>query len=76
LEERSRHEFIAPSSIVGVYLAMGDLDKVYESMETCVEERDPYAFSPVGDPAGIEAVDPNCRSDARFVSLLRKMNLA
>jgi serine/threonine protein kinase len=69
-KERAKHEFVAPSSFAADYLRLGDKEEAFKYLEKGYQERDAgityLAVDPVWDPL---------RSDPRFQSLLKRMNL-
>jgi tetratricopeptide (TPR) repeat protein len=70
LNERSAREYINPYTLATIYVALGDKNRAFESLENAVSEGGAYmAFlkvEPKFDPV---------RSDPRFVDLLRRIGL-
>jgi hypothetical protein len=70
LEERSKEEYIRPTTLTVLYYALGDIDKSIESVEKAMEERDPIMpFINVLPELDV------LRSDPRFQAMLKRMNL-
>jgi TolB-like protein/Tfp pilus assembly protein PilF len=70
LEERSKKEYIGPTTLMLIHTALGDIDKSFECLEKAKEERDPNL--------SLMKVLPEfdiIRSDPRFKAFLKKMNL-
>jgi serine/threonine protein kinase/tetratricopeptide (TPR) repeat protein len=69
-KERAKHEYVAPRFFAEDYMRLGDKEKSLQYLEKGYQERDSRLT--------FLAVDPSCdplRSDPRFQSLLRRMNL-
>jgi tetratricopeptide (TPR) repeat protein len=70
LEERSKEEFIRPTTLWLLHTALGDIDRSFECLEKAIEDRDPAMI--------LLKVAPEFdifRSDPRFKAFLKKMNL-
>ena len=70
LKERSKHEYVAPSHIAKIYIALGDRDQAFAWLEKGYQQRDSWLTFLKGDPM----YDP-IRSDPRFQDLLRRIGL-
>jgi tetratricopeptide (TPR) repeat protein len=70
LLERSRREYVRPSSLVVVFIGLNEKDKALEWLERAYQERDGHLVLLKVDPG----FDP-LRSDPRFDDLLRWVNL-
>ena len=60
-----------PRSIAAVYATLGDKDQAFEWLEKSYQQHDPGLLHLTHAPEYA-----NLRSDARFVSMLRRINLA
>jgi serine/threonine protein kinase len=70
LEERSKEQYIRPTTLAPIYFTLGDIDRSFECLEKAIEERDPVmAFAKVLPELDI------ARSDPLFKALLKRMNL-
>jgi Flp pilus assembly protein TadD len=70
LRARSAHEYVAPGSLAGVALALGDTELALSQLDAGVEQR--------GSSLLMLAVDPAfapLRGNARFQALLQKIGL-
>jgi len=70
LEERSKKEYVGPTTLMLIHNALGEINKWFECLEKAIEERDPNL--------SLTKVLPEfdiVRSDPRFKAFLRKMNL-
>ncbi|MBM3312757.1 MAG: hypothetical protein FJY80_14765, partial [Candidatus Aminicenantes bacterium] len=71
LEERSKDEYIRPTTFIAAYYALGEgIDKLWEYVEKAIEERDPL-LSHIKVLPELDIVRP----DPRFKALLKRMNL-
>jgi TolB-like protein/DNA-binding winged helix-turn-helix (wHTH) protein/Flp pilus assembly protein TadD len=71
LRERSRHHYVFPSVFASAYLGLGDRDQALMYLERAYEEKDPWLFYLKVWPP----LDP-LRSEPRFQTLMRRVNLA
>jgi serine/threonine-protein kinase len=71
LQERAAHEYVLPSSLAMIYLALGDKDAAFKWLETAYDVRDEQLTLLRVDPA----FDP-VRTDPRFDNLLRRVHLS
>jgi TolB-like protein/DNA-binding winged helix-turn-helix (wHTH) protein len=71
LRERSRHHYVFPSVFASAYLGLGDRDQALMYLERAYEEKDPWLFFLKVWPP----LDP-LRSEPRFQTLMRRVNLA
>jgi adenylate cyclase len=70
LEERSKEEYIRPTTLWLLHTALGDIDRSFECLEKAIEDRDPAMILLKAAPE-YDIV----RSDPRFKAFLKKMNL-
>jgi serine/threonine-protein kinase len=70
LEERSKEEYIRSTTLMGIYYALGDIDKAFGCIEKAMEERDPVLTHMKVLPE-FDVVRP----DPRFKAFLKTMNL-
>jgi len=70
LEERSKEEYIRPTTLWLLHTALGDIDRSFECLEKAIEDRDPAMILLKAAPE-YDIV----RSDPRFIAFLKKMNL-
>ncbi len=68
LRELAKQRYVPPSAAALIYLGLGDKDRVFESLDQAVEEREARMIHLNVDPM----VDP-LRSDPRFEALLRRV---
>jgi serine/threonine protein kinase/Tfp pilus assembly protein PilF len=68
--ERSAKSFVSPACFGLYYAALGQTDKVFESLQTALVERDPYLTRMDAEPY----FEP-FRSDKRYCDLLERMKL-
>ena len=73
LQEMSKQKYVPGAFMSVVYIGLGDKEKAFEWLEKSVNDRDATAFTSL-NLAGSPIFDP-LRSDPRFTSLLRRMNL-
>jgi tetratricopeptide (TPR) repeat protein len=70
LEKIAEIKYVAPFNFAMIYLGLGDLDKTFEYLEACYEERSWYLtwlkIAPVFDPL---------REDERFISLMKRVGI-
>ena len=71
LRELAGRRFVLPSAVALVHLGLGDLDRVFESLDAALEQRELRLIHLGVDPI----VDP-LRSDPRFTTLLRRVGFA
>ena len=71
LRELAERRFVLPSAVALVHLGLGDLDRVFESLDAALEQRELRLIHLGVDPI----VDP-LRSDPRFTTLLRRVGFA
>ncbi|HZR09396.1 MAG TPA: protein kinase, partial [Myxococcales bacterium] len=69
LEERSRHQYVAPSNLALVDAALGDKDRAFALLDTAVTVRDAALASLKVDPLW-----DSIRADPRFTRLLIRTN--
>jgi tetratricopeptide (TPR) repeat protein len=69
LEDLSRHQYVAPYPIAGIYVCLAEKELAFEWLEKAYEARDTNLGLIKVDPT----VDP-LRDDPRFQDLLRRMN--
>ncbi len=62
--------YVPPTSIAWIYLGLGEIDKAFQWMDRAVDERDDIIIA-IKNYAFFDPI----RSDARYLALLRKMNL-
>ena len=70
LEERSKEEYIGPTALMLIHIALGNIDKSFVCLGKAIEERDPNL--------SLMKVLPEfdiVRPDPRFKAFLKKMNL-
>ena len=69
LDERSRHQYVAPTNLALIHAGLGDKDRAFALLDTAVAVRDASLASLKVDPLW-DALRP----DARFTRLLSRMN--
>jgi serine/threonine-protein kinase len=71
LHQRAEMSYVPPSAFAWILIGLGDIDGAFAQLDRAVDMRDPWIIPirthPILDPL---------RSDPRFQSLLRRMNLA
>ena len=70
LNELSKEKYVSSYDIAAIYSALGEKERAFAYLENAYDERSGYLAYIKVDPR----VD-SLRSDPRFASLLRKMNL-
>jgi len=71
LKERARTQFVSSVGFSIYYAAIGETEKFFESLNAAFAERDPALTRMNTEPY----CDPY-QTDARFISLMKKMNLS
>lgn len=71
LHQRAEESYVPPSAFAWIVIGLGDIDGAFERLDRAVDVRDPWIIPVRTHPI----LDP-LRSDPRFQSLLRRMNLA
>jgi TolB-like protein/Tfp pilus assembly protein PilF len=71
LKERARTQFVSSVGFSIYYAAIGETEKVFESLNAAFAERDPALTRMNTEPY----CDPY-QTDARFIALMKKMNLS
>ena len=70
LEERSRRQYVSPSTFARMYAGLGEKDQAFVWLNKAVEAHDPNftfsVFDPLWDPL---------RADPRFTRVVRRMGL-
>ena len=70
LNERSATQYVSPMAFAIYHGGIGQADRMFECLEAALAERDPYMTRMDSEPN----FEPY-RADARYVDLLRRMNL-
>lgn len=70
LQEQSKTNYISSVAFAVYHGAIGDVDRLFESLESALADRDPNLVGVMGEPL----LDP-FRSDSRYRALLGHMNL-
>jgi TolB-like protein len=70
LQAKAAQGYVPPTSAAWIYLGLGEIDRAFEWLDRAVDECDQFMM-PI---KSYEFFDP-LRADARFLALLRKMNL-
>jgi hypothetical protein len=70
VRERSRRQYVSPACFSTYYAAIGQADKMFESLQAGWAERDPYLTRMDAEPC----FQP-FRTDPRYRDLLAWMNL-
>jgi hypothetical protein len=69
-QKLAKQRYVSPYNFAIIYTGLGDKDQAFEWLTKCVEQR----TLPIHHLKSRPLFDP-LRSDARYLELLRKMNL-
>ena len=64
------HVFVPPTSIAWIHIGLGEIDEFFEWMDRAIDARD-HMIMPIKSYPFLDRI----REDARYLELLRKMNL-
>ena len=70
LQETATKTYVPPTSLAWTYLGLGETGATFEWLDRAVDARDQFMM-PIKSYAFLDPI----RSDSRFLSLLRKINL-